>query len=535
MPASKAALALAAVLFLAVSGAACGGSKGAASPDGAATTEAPDSTVEPAATPTPPLTPTPVPDPVPKVVPEFHFGATITEQQRALVVDAVHNAQVYVLAELGMETGPRLAVWVDDDPMALANGWAAWRGLTNVETINQFAAGVIAGDGSAMAGRSIILIHPRKGTEWWWDPGAASSAQRNLWQTAAHEYFHTIDLQLEEVSQTQGSGRDPRSPSWMGEGQAELVGWAAAARRAGAPPDAVAERAIRDYQFGHGTLAALEGSEFLSMQNPYSWAQDAVTYLLQQHSWAKLMAFNANLASAFDWREAWQATFGHPVEDFYATYDPYHNGRAPLISGSLVSQSGSFPASLAIVVCPPGVGGSGNNPCQSATITGSRFEVTVPPGPHILIVRVDNKPVGVYVPGGLSERQADAAIVDAGGDTVVDIVVVTDVIVKAPQPRSASLISGSLVSKSGSLPAYLQVVACPPGVSGNGNVACDIATIRDSRFEVTVKPGKYVIVVRVNSSPVGVYVPDGLETRQADGKVLDVTLGDVTDLVVTVP
>ena len=165
--------------------------------------------------------------------------------------------------------------------------------------------------------------------------------------TLAHEYFHVLQRRLGEYSPYVS---DP-SPRWMTEGSATYAGGLYRQHRWGVTPEALRLARLRHsltveeeldelivsrlFYAGEGpaySLAAL-ALEWLS---GYAAAASPETFAPTAPGWsdglpdrARYIAYYDRLASADDWGEALDATFGLSPDDFYDSFEAY---RAALVA-----------------------------------------------------------------------------------------------------------------------------------------------------------------------------------------------------------
>ena len=161
-----------------------------------------------------------------------------------------------------------------------------------------------------------LVAFTNVGTIWIYGPPyleRPSAARRGI---VIHEYFHTMQRELSRsMSQV--------APFWLREGSARLVEYRIAGRE-GLLDYAVARASEVRRSYSFGSLQDLETRSDASSSGGYTLGFLASEYLenlvgpdaLRQGFWK-------SLSGGANWRQAFAATFGVSLEQFYADFEAY--------------------------------------------------------------------------------------------------------------------------------------------------------------------------------------------------------------------
>jgi hypothetical protein len=292
----------------------------------------------PGATPTPPpeaeiLTLTPVgatPTPAPRAMPRptrtpaaqpiaFSFGAEVPDSERAIVQGGIDVAVRYLEAAVAL-------------PAAAARVYA-YRDLAELQ-----AAVLRSSDGSSLPvdliGRRLSITTAES------FPGnvfinTGSAAWQEMlpvhrFRTAAHEYFHIVQMHLlgpeltYKLFTTPVNQERTEGPSWLFEGGADWVSWKALEAAGLGSVEGYLAATPPSHDVDLGDLESyLE--YFLAEEARIALSVAAVDRLLAGRGANELVEFYRRVGKGESWRAAFVSAFGRSVEQFYAEFRAYQS------------------------------------------------------------------------------------------------------------------------------------------------------------------------------------------------------------------
>ena len=268
----------------------------------------------PSPTPTPPApTPAPAPaPPAPGAPATYVFGAEVTPAHQTLLSAGLDMGARFIRARTGRDLPP-FTVWAYANVDALIDVYAQTaptdpQNSRNIWTRGTFAVG---------AYRKLWF-----GPMWFGESSAVNASK-----IAVHESFHVLQFEL-AGNRSMNSGTDdipPAGPRWLFEGSAELIGYLALEG-----PGLVNMASVRADWAGRTRssavtlerLAILRG-QFEAGGNAWGIMPLAIERLIGTGGLPNLLNYFEAIGRGVHWPSAFLASFGKPVETFYAEFDAY--------------------------------------------------------------------------------------------------------------------------------------------------------------------------------------------------------------------
>lgn len=310
-------------------------------------------TATPTKTGTPTRTPTRTPLPPPINV-TFKFDEGVPPDERQEIQDIVSLAQL-TLGQVGPLT---IYAYSSVDALVAEEDRALNRAATSadsIETRRRYEANILP----AEAIRGSIFVYAGKAWQ-------ARTLETNS-STLTHEYFHNVQYYLSDRSSGQTGA------TWFTEGGAEYAAYLALSKAGLTDLETVRASKLRQTRGLTNPLSSIEnrvGSEMEDYNARYSLGYFAVAYLASQYGdQAVIQKYWSAMRGGVTWQNAFESTFGMPMNEFYAKFEAYRAEQFPPFCGELggpIVKSLTAPFDMKFVrQYPPGMV---TNPSMSFTL-----------------------------------------------------------------------------------------------------------------------------------------------------------------------
>ncbi|MDE2934223.1 MAG: carboxypeptidase-like regulatory domain-containing protein [Chloroflexota bacterium] len=351
-------------------------------------------------------------------------------------------------------------------------------------------------------------------------------------RAVAHEYVHAIQAHLNE------SGRNP---AWITEGMANR--WSALYYDS--TGDRTYEDHIQDVTIPNARLSPVsleQLEETLAVEEffhpNYSVAHLAVDWLVQLNGEDRFLEYYRNRSAHDTWEEAFLATFGIAVEDYYESFEEHRKEIAPptatlRIEGTVMGADGQPLEGLAVRAFGSNADADTFGPwTDSSTSAEGKFSIHVPPdGSYLLQIFLALESaecvIGYY--GADAQRGAfhtltRIAITDADATGIA-------ISISAPTSELCRRIEGAVTTADGTPVGSTSLAAYGTGASADERPTG--ATAQDGAFTLYGRDGTYHL---------GLYTSVGREctvsgngTGESGGDaIITVDGGDLTGLRIVV-
>jgi hypothetical protein len=252
----------------------------------------------------------------------FQFDAGVALDQREVIQNGVAFGQMYF-----GEAGP-VSVFASTDLDALAaEADKLYRRSATSESSQDFRRMFSTGQWLASGGSGGIFVWVTDR----WKQETPTYKQKSL----VHEYFHVVQSWLAK------KGPSAAGPIWLSEGAADIAAFGTMARIGAYTLDEVRADRItqtRGMLSPLSSMLTLKDTEVEDTGYPYRVGYLATEYLVSSYGDDRLNVlrkFWEAQGKGASWQNAFKATFGMSVDDFYPKFEEYRRAQFPPYCGSV--------------------------------------------------------------------------------------------------------------------------------------------------------------------------------------------------------
>lgn len=250
-------------------------------------------------------------------------------------------------------------------------------------------------------------------------------------QVNVHELFHVLQSRLVGAGGLIGPRPENQvpvgGPRWLIEGSAEYMSYSAIGDAGLFPFTKAFAEQLSNARKEVLPLESLETLPGIDTNGAYALGFVAVDLLVQKSGRAALAQFWRVISTGTSWQDAFLASFGESIAQFYLDFANYRASMlpelpaAPVLSGRVTDASGiPFPG-ISVYGCP-------HNPAGSCgySLTGSDGSYRISATDNVYTLSFGRttdgaKPDGFYTNSGFTTDQSQATLIQVAGKDVVNL------------------------------------------------------------------------------------------------------------------